>query len=87
MRSYTSIRFSDSIDGLRVSNDWRREDSVITVGNSSDNETEMGCQGNRSLPVRTSVNSVLTGEEDIVFWKWIESEGFFWFRWFWGMFV
>jgi hypothetical protein len=67
VRSYTSIRFSDSVDGLRVSDDWRREDSVITVGNSSDDETEMGCRGIRSLPVRTSVNSVLIGEEDIVF--------------------
>ena len=58
--------FSDSVDGLLVSGNLSRDDLVMTVGNSSDNETEMGHQGNRSLPVRTSVNSVLTGEEDIV---------------------
>ena len=66
VQSYMSIRFSGSVDGLLVSGDWRREDLVITVGNSSEEEIEMRHGGSRSLPVRTSVNSVLTGEEDIV---------------------
>ena len=49
-----------------MSGDLSKDDLVMTVGNSSDDETKMGHRGNRSLPVRTSVNSVLTGEEDIV---------------------
>jgi hypothetical protein len=65
VRSYSSIRFSDSVDGLLVLGESRREDSVITVGNSSEEEIEMGRGGSRSTPVRTSVNSVFTGEEDI----------------------
>ena len=75
VRSYISTMSSDSVDGL-VSGDLSKDDSVMTVGNSSDDETEMGCRGNRSLPVRTSVNSVLTGEEDIVFGGGFEREGF-----------
>ena len=67
VRSYASTRFSDSVGGLLVSGDGRREDSVITVENSSEEEIEIGRGGSRSLPVRTSVNSVLTGEEDILF--------------------
>ena len=42
VRLYISIIFSDSVDGLLVSGDLSRDDSVMMVGNSSDDETEMG---------------------------------------------
>ena len=42
VQSYISTIFSDSVDGLLVSGDLSRDDSVMTVGNSSEEEVEMG---------------------------------------------
>lgn len=39
----------------------------MTVGNSSEEEIEIGRGGSKSLPVRISVNSFFTGEEDMMF--------------------